>query len=322
MPQTDKSSLPIIAIVGPTATGKTALSLHLAIELAALGLKSEVISADSRVVYRQLDIGTAKPTPEEQAVAPHWMIDVANPQDVYNVAQYQADATPHLERLLAQPDTVPIVVGGTGFYIRGLLQEEFLPPAPPNEAYRQAMEAWADSQAPDALHTLLKDKDPERAEALHPHDRFRVIRALEIIHHTGQPVPKTPTPKALNIHWIGLTYQDRDILRSIIDRRIDTMMAAGWLEEVAQLVAQYGPEAEALKVTHGYPELAQVLAGTRPMADALAQIRINIHQYSRRQMTWFRKNPAIHWHTLDHLPQQDLFAQILAELVPALRGVS
>lgn len=298
------SSSPIypkaIAIIGPTATGKTALSVEI-----AQWLNSEVISADSQIIYRELNIGTAKPSEVEKKGVPHHMIDVAAPNEPFSAAAYQEQASHHL-KVVQQQGQIPIVAGGTGFYLRALLQSDFIPSVAPNEAFRATMSQLAEEQGSAALHDLLTEKDPVRAAALHPNDQVRIIRALEIIDATGLPVPNSPQDKSLDVLWLGLTYEDRDILRARIDLRIAEMMAAGWLEEVESLVNQYGPDAHALGVAHGYPELVEVVLGKRSLADALEQIRINIHQYSRRQMTWFRRNPAIQWAVLDHQPAEQL----------------
>lgn len=283
----------VIAVVGPTATGKTDLGV-----LIAKHLDTEVISADSRVVYRELNIGTAKPTEVERAGVCHHLIDVADPDEAYSAARYQADASQVLQGLLSI-GKIPVVVGGTGFYIRALLQEQFIPPVPPDEAFRDEMTLLAEEKGSEYLHQLLAGKDPERAAVLHPNDRFRLIRALEIIHHTGLPVPKTPTALPYDITWIGLTYQERELLRARIDTRIQSMLAAGWVEEVKRLMDRYGPETEALQVAHGYPELVQVLEGSLGMAEAIEQVKINIHQYARRQLTWFRRNADITWYEVD-----------------------
>jgi tRNA dimethylallyltransferase len=290
----------VVAVVGPTATGKTALAVEI-----AHWLNTEIISADSQLLYRELTIGTAKPTPEERRGISHYMIDVAAPDEVYSAATYQTQALAHLEGLW-QEGKIPVVAGGTGFYIRALLQADFIPEVPPNPAFRQAMADLAVHEPPGFLHRRLTELDPERAQALHPNDRVRIIRALEIIEATGQPVPNHSRNKTLDIQWVGLTYEDRDLLRNRIDRRIDAMMAEGWLDEVCDLVKRYGPEAHALGVAHGYPELVSVVLGQRSLADALEQIRINIHQYARRQMTWFRRNPDIAWHLCDQLTPEDL----------------
>jgi len=290
----------VIAVVGPTATGKTALGVAL-----AQWLDTEVVSADSQVIYRELNIGTAKPTAEECEGIPHHMIDVAAPDEPFSAANYQAQATAHLERLWAQGKT-PVVVGGTGFYTRALLQAEFIPDVPPNPEFRASMNALAEQAGSPALHQLLADRDPLRAGDLHPHDKVRIVRALEIIEATGQPVPRESRNKGLQVQWVGLMFEDRDLLRARIDRRIEAMMDQGWLAEVENLVAKYGPEAHALQVAHGYPELVQVVLGHRSLEDALAQVRINIHQYSRRQMTWFRRTPEIDWLAADRLDAGEL----------------
>jgi tRNA dimethylallyltransferase len=285
---------PVIAVVGPTATGKTAMGVAL-----AQWLGSEVVSADSQVLYRQLDIGTAKPSLEECERIPHHMIDVAEPDEVFSAATYQAQATGHLERLWAAGKT-PVVVGGTGFYIKALLQAEFIPDVPPNPEFREAMNARVAQEGLSSVYARLAQLDPLRAGDLHPNDRVRIVRALEIIEATGQPVPRQSRDKGLQVRWVGLTFDDRDLLRARIDGRIDAMMAQGWLNEVEALVSRYGPQAHALQVAHGYPELLQVVLGQRSLAEALAQVRINIHQYARRQMTWFKRNPDIHWLIADH----------------------
>ncbi len=292
----------IIAVIGPTATGKTSLGVSL-----AQYLDSEVISADSQVLYRELDIGTAKPTAEETQGIPHHMIDLVDPTESYSVADYEKEATVILERLLGQ-GKVPVVVGGSGFYIRALLESHFVPDVPPDEAFRASLKQLAIKHGVGHLHQLLTEKDPERATAIHPNDEFRVVRALEIIHQTGKPVPKASeaTPKPFDVTWLGLTYSNREIHRSRIDERIDAMMEAGWLEEAKQLLEKYGPDAEALKVSHGYPEWVQHVQGQRTYQEALEQIQINIHQYSRRQMTWFKRNENIIWQYVDETTPSEL----------------
>ncbi|HEY9746610.1 MAG TPA: tRNA (adenosine(37)-N6)-dimethylallyltransferase MiaA [Oculatellaceae cyanobacterium] len=289
-------SKPVIAVVGPTATGKTALAAEI-----AKWLQSEVISADSQLIYRELDIGTAKPSEAEKQGVPHHMIDVVAPDEVYSVAQYKEEATVHLERLW-QAGKVPVVAGGTGFYIKALLESEFIPTVPPNPAFREKMAALPAA----ALHALLAEKDPQRAADLHPNDQVRIIRALEIIEATGRAVPRQAAKKDLSVQWLGLTYADRDLHRSLIAKRVDQMLAAGWLEEVAGLVSRYGPDAQALQVAHGYPELVAVTLGKQTLQDAKMQICINVRQYARRQRTWFRRNPNILWLERDRIPWPDL----------------
>jgi tRNA dimethylallyltransferase len=294
-----------IAVVGPTATGKTALGIEI-----AKALETEILSADSRIIYRELNIGTAKPTLEEMQGIPHHMLDRAAPTEAYSVSRYQEEARP-LAEALHRAGKLPVVVGGTGFYLRALLQEEFVPPVPPDEAFRAEMQQLAARHGSPWLHARLAERDPQRAAALHPNDRFRIIRALEIIHQTGAEVPNQPKPLGYDVLWIGLTYADRDKLRARIDERIVAMMQAGWLEEVADLMRRYGPEAEALTKTHGYPELVGHLQGKLSLEEALESIRIQIHQYARRQMTWFRRNPEIYWLSVDELGMEGVMRQAL-----------
>jgi tRNA dimethylallyltransferase len=286
----------VVAVVGPTATGKTDLGVFIA---KALG--SEVVSADSQLIYWELTIGTAKPDATERQGIPHHMIDVAAPTEVFSAAQYQAQAQGHLERLWNQ-GKLPVVVGGTGFYLKSLLEAEFIPDVAPNPLFREEMNALAQTEGTPALHHLLSEQDPQRAADLHPNDKVRLIRALEIIHATGQPVPRRNQPKRLSVLWLGLTYADRTLLDIRIDSRIEAMLQAGWLAEVETLIARYSLDAHALGVAHGYPELVKVVLGETSLAEATEQIRINVRQYARRQMTWFRKNPTIQWLACDEQP--------------------
>lgn len=300
----------IIAIVGPTATGKTALSVSL-----AQWLGGEVISADSRQIYREMTIGTAKPTVAEQGGVPHWLLDVASPDDIYSAARYRHEAGLALADVMAR-QRLPIVVGGTGFYLRALLQGGFIPECPPDPAFRASLAAEDDAALYARLHTL----DPRRAADLHPNNRVRVLRALEIIHHSGAPTPDpqavaradglaenpVENPKTL---WLGLIWADRDRHRALMDARMEAMIAHGWLDETAQVLARYGPNAHALTATHGYPELVRVIQGHDTLAAALASIRVQTHQYARRQRTWFARNEAIHWIARDGLSADDVLAR-------------
>lgn len=306
---TVKASPPrVVAIVGPTATGKTNLGIQL-----AKTLGSEVISADSQTIYRELTIGTAKPDDAERQGIPHQMIDVAAPTEVFSAAQYQAQAQNHLERLWSQ-GKLPVVVGGTGFYLKSLLEAEFIPDVAPNPVFRDEMNTLAQAEGVPALHHLLSQQDSLRAADLHPNDKVRLIRALEIIHATGKPVPRRNQPKDISVLWLGLTYANRSLLDTRIDSRIEAMLQAGWLAEVETLIARYGPKAHALGVAHGYPELVKVAQGETPLAEATEQIRINVHQYARRQMTWFRRNPAIQWLACDEYPTERLIETATATL--------
>lgn len=302
--RTSSSSPLTIAIVGPTATGKTDLGVQL-----AQALSTEVISADSQLVYRGLDIGVAKPSMAERCGVPHHMIDVIDPTQQYSAGTYATEARPYLESLWASGKT-PILVGGTGFYIKALLQPDHVPAVPTNEPLRAYYHDVVQTHGSAQLHAWLQDKDPIRAQALHPHDTPRLIRALEIIEATGQPVPPTPQTLDESVILIGLTYDDRPAHVHRIEERLNQMMAAGFLEETQQLYQHYG-WCPGLTHAHGYPELIAVLEGQRPLDDALKQIAINIRQYSKRQMTWFRRWPQIHWITVDTVSKAEQLDQTL-----------
>jgi tRNA dimethylallyltransferase len=277
----------IIAIVGPTATGKTGWSVALAHQLGA-----EIISADSRLVYQGLNIGTAKPSVIEQQGVRHHMLDCVPPTDAYTVARYVSAAHPLLAGF-DNPDRHVLVVGGTGLYFKQLLQAVTVPAVPPDDAFRQTVHA-VDSPT---LHHRLQGLDPRRASQLHPNDRTRIIRALEIIHHTGAPVPHAVAAVTLpHIHWFGLTWADRNQHRQVIADRVHAMVAQGWIAEVEALMAQHGPHAHALGMTHGYPEWRAYLTGQCPYDTALADTILQVQQYARRQRTWFtHQHPTVQW---------------------------
>src|SRR6478609_450291 len=193
----------VIVIGGATGTGKTALGVELAKQL-----NTEVLSADSQLVYKGLSVGTAKPSLEERHGIPHHLIDIADPDIEFSVAMYCEEAQAHLNRLWAE-NKIPIVVGGTGFYIKNLLQPSIIPNVDPDPEYRAELNDIAEKEGNAALHQRLVAIDPSRAEAIHPNDRFRLIRALEINRATGKPVPQEEIAKDVSLLWVGLTYGDR-----------------------------------------------------------------------------------------------------------------
>jgi tRNA dimethylallyltransferase len=205
-----------------------------------------------------------------------------------------------------------ILVGGTGFYLRALLQPDHLPPTETDPSIRNRLKEHLAKNGAEVLYDDLQKLDPRRAAQLHPNDTIRVIRALEVIEQTGKPVPETPTDLAFPVQLIGLAYADRDKHRQVIRTRLHQMMAEGFLEEVESLVQTYGFCA-AMQKAHGYPELVDVLAGKRTLEEALLQIEINIRQYARRQMTWFRKMPDIRWFYVDETDSDTILVSITDE---------
>lgn len=302
-----KHNTEVIAVVGPTATGKTVIGAQV-----AKILGSEVISVDSQLVYRDLMIGVARPTPAETLDVPHHMIGVASPLRPFSAGEYADAARPVLERLLGE-NRIPVLVGGTGFYLRALLQPEHLPHVPVDEAYRAHLRRRLETEGPDALYQELERLDPRRAQALHPNDTIRVMRSLEIIRQTGEPIAQTPEEPAYITRVFGLTYANRGRHVEKIRERLARMMDEGFLEEVESLYQRYG-ECYALTRAHGYPELLDVILGKRKLEDALAQIETNIRQYSKRQMTWFRRVPGINWYAVDEQTADEIITDIVLKI--------
>ena len=286
---------PVVVLTGPTAVGKTAYAVALA---RALG--GEIVSADSRQTYRLMDIGTAKPTAEQQAAAPHALLDVVTPDQNLSLAEYQRLAYDAIDAIHARGQ-VALLVGGTGQYITAVTEGWTIPEVPPDEVLRAELEAFAADQGHEALHARLAALDPEAAGKIDGRNVRRVVRAIEIVVTTGQPMDyaqrKNPPPYQLSRH--GLT-MDRERLYQRADARIDDMLRAGFLEEVRHLLALgYGRELPAMSGL-GYRELAAFLAGETTLDEALAATRNATHDFIRRQYTWFRGHSVgMQWHDVE-----------------------
>ncbi len=284
---------PVVAIVGPTAVGKTALSLRL-----AEALEGEIVSADSRLVYRGLDIGTAKPTPEERARVPHHLIDILDPRETLGLAQYQALAYAVIEDIQAR-GKLPVLVGGTGQYVRAVLEGWRVPQAPPNPRLRALLTAAMTGRVtlvPDPWRWLLA-LDPQAAGWIDPRNVRRVVRALEVTLTTGRPFSalRRRQPPAYAILQIGLTLP-RDVLYARADARIEAMIAAGWPEEVRRLLAQGYDLSLPSMSSLGYREMARYVLGEIDLAEAVRLIRRETRRFIRHQANWFRlSDPRIHW---------------------------
>jgi tRNA dimethylallyltransferase len=280
-----------VAIVGATATGKTALAIDL-----ARRFDGEIVSADSRQVYRGMDIGTAKPTAEEQRRARHWLIDVVTPDAAFTLATYLDLASEAIRDIRAR-GTLPIVVGGTGQYVWALLEGWRVPRVPPDRKLRAELEAFAGCEGEDALFAILRREDPGSADSIDPRNVRRVIRAIEVTRATGVPFSAarargTPAHDA-TIIGLGL---DRQMLHVRIDERVDSMMAARLVEEVRGLCAAgYGCDLPSMN-SIGYRQVCEHLAGECTLEDAVARIKTETHRLARMQHTWFRPaDPRIHW---------------------------
>lgn len=281
---------PVLIITGPTATGKSALAVHLARQL-----RGEVVNADSQAVYRGCDIGTGKLPPAQRGGITHHLLDVVEPTAQYNAAQYAAAATAAILGIQIRGH-VSIVVGGTGLYLKSLVWGLCeAPPADPDT--RRTLEARLVAHGAAALHAELAAVDPELAAQIHPHHTSRVLRALEVWQLAGRslrelqraPSAHEPIPAV----WVGLTC-DRAALRERIAARVADQLAAGWLDEVRALVARHGPDAPALRAI-GYRELAAHLQHGGDCGAVAAQIITATAQYAKRQMTYLRKIREITW---------------------------
>lgn len=286
------SDSPLIAIVGPTASGKSALGIWLARQLSG-----EVIACDSTQLYRGFNIGTAKPTAEERAGIPHHLLDVLDPAEVATAGTYRERAVAVLADLRARKK-VPILTVGTGLYLRALL--EGLADVPlRSEELRERLWALAGSHAPGYLHRILKRLDPPSAEKIMPRDEQKLVRAIEVCLLAKTPLSdlhrkgKNPLSGWRAIK-IGLS-PDREALYSRIQERTDTMLAAGWLEEVRNLNAGGSPANAKPFDFIGYRELQAVLQGDMQIETARAAIQQATRRYAKRQLTWFRREPHVHW---------------------------
>lgn len=283
----------IICIAGPTASGKTALAVALAKELNA-----EVISCDSMQIYRFMNIGTAKPTVEEMQGIVHHMLDVADPSEDFSVSRYTQMAIPILENILARGKTA-IIAGGTGLYMDALIRGNSFASCP-STGMREKLEAQADSEGMQTMLDLLTSIDPEAAAKLHLADRKRILRALEVFYETGETITahnlKTQAiPPKFNAIWFGLEDAQRTDLYERIDQRVINMVHDGLIDEIRSLLAQgISAQATAMQAI-GYKEFLSALNGQCTIDDAIAQVQQASRHYAKRQLTWFRRNPNMHW---------------------------
>ena len=285
---------PQVALVGPTATGKTALAVALAERLRDI-TSCAAVAADSRQIYRLMDIATAKPTPAERAILPHALIDVVWPDESYTLAQYQADAQAAIATI-AQDGALPLLVGGTGLYVRAVVDGLAIPTVAPQPALRAELEAEAAARGAAALHQRLATLDPTAAAQIAPTNVRRVIRALEVCLVTDRPFSEQqgarPTPYRTLL--LGLN-MDRAALYGRADARIDGMLAAGVVEETAGLVARGYDWRLPSMSSLGYREIGAYLRGEATLGAAVERLKLNTHAYIRRQLTWFRPDTRIIW---------------------------
>ena len=283
----------IICIAGPTASGKTALAVELAKEL-----HGEVVSCDSMQVYKRMDIGTAKPTIEERQGIVHHMLDVAEPWEDFSVSRYCELAGPIVDDIVARGKTA-IIAGGTGLYMDSLIKgNEFAPF--PSTGMREKLERQADEEGMEAMRLLLRSIDPEAEARIQ--DRKRLLRALEVYYETGETITEhnrktQQIPPKYTPVWLGLDFEDRQTLFDRIDLRVEIMLREGLVEEIRSLLDSGIPAKCTAMQAIGYKEFVDALAGQGTIAEAAAQVQQSSRRYAKRQLTWLRRNPSMHWLT-------------------------
>ena len=279
----------LICIAGPTASGKTALSIALAKELGA-----EIVSCDSMQVYKRMDIGTAKPAVEEREGIPHHMLDVAEPDEDFSVSRYCEQASPIVDDILARGKTA-IVVGGTGLYMDSLIKGNAFAPFP-STGMREKLEA----QPIETVYAQLQSIDPEAAARLHLSDKKRIIRAMEVYLETGETITEHNRrtqliPPKYSPIWLALEDENRQDLYDRIDRRVEIMLQQGLIDEIKSLLDSGIPAKCTAMQAIGYKEFVAALEGRISVAEAAVQVQLSSRHYAKRQLTWFRRNPNIHW---------------------------
>lgn len=282
----------IVVICGPTGIGKTDVAIR-----AAERFNGEIISADSMQIFRYMDIGTAKPTPEEQARVRHYMIDIADPDESFDALKFAEIARDKI-RYLHERNILPVVAGGTGFYIRALLHGLF-EALPADTHIRTCLKQEAEDNGLDFLYRRLQQCDPEAAERIHPNDRYRILRGLEVYESTGKSISEYQrghgfSDEPFNALKIGLC-TDRAVLYERINRRVEAMIAEGLIEEVRNLSDRGYPASLNSMQSIGYRHIAQVLEGIVPLDEAVETMKRDTRRYAKRQLTWFRADSQVIW---------------------------
>ena len=306
----------VVCVVGPTASGKTKMGVAL-----AKAFHGEVVSVDSMQIYRGMSIGTAAPTPEEMEGVPHHMIAVADPRESWSVARYVREADACVQDILRR-GRLPVLVGGTGLYLDALVSGRDFAAGSAGGAVRARLQQRLEQEGAAVLLEELRRIDPQAAQRLHLRDEKRIIRALEVYAETGRTITQhnldTQTrPPKYRAAYIGLDYEDRADLRCRIDRRVDEMVAQGLLQEVQTLLdAGLSPDATALQAI-GYKQFLAVQRGEATVAEAVAEVKLRSRQYAKRQLTWLRRNEAIHWIRWGKVPDFPAALQIATEILRA-----
>jgi len=293
-----KSKQPLVVIVGPTAVGKTEFSIRL-----ALKTNGEIVTADSMQVYRGLDIASAKPTIKERRGVAHHLIDIVDPDEAFNVAEYRTLAHQAIASVHSR-GRLPILSGGTGLYVKAVLDEFLFPDEGADPILRRELEQEAELLGPDALHDRLRAVDPAAAARIHPNDVRRVVRALEVHARTGVPFSehlksKTAPAPPYETLMFGLTRPREELYRRI-DERVDEQIRMGLVGEIKEVLAKYG-EPKIARQALGFKEIASYLKGERTLEEAVEILKRDTRRFAKRQYTWFRREDRIKWIDLDEI---------------------
>lgn len=319
---TQEEKIPVVAVVGPTASGKSWLAVEL-----AKWLDSEVVSADSMQIYREMSIGTAKPTEADMDGIVHHMVDFLPISESFSVADYVAMAGECL-REIDRRGKLPILAGGTGLYVRSLLQNLDFSEGDKDVSLRAALHQKAVEYGGSVLVEELRQFDPESAERIDPNNIPRLVRAIELYRMTGKTMTQLleesrRQPSPYQVCMIGLNYRDRAVLYDRINRRVDQMLAAGLLEEADAVLRMEGGKTALQAI--GYKELKPYLDGVLPLETAVENMKQGTRRYAKRQLTWFRREPDIHWLYPDDYPTRELLLEAAKTLVKecfAKRGIA
>ena len=306
----------IVCVVGPTACGKTKMGV-----LIAQKFNGEVVSVDSMQIYRGMTVGTAAPTEKEMDGVPHHMIAVADPAEQWSVARYAETAIPIIEDILSR-GKLPILVGGTGLWADAVIRGHGFAGGHLGGEVREKLQKRLAAEGIEPLLEELRQVDPAAAERLHPADEKRIVRALEVFLETGKTITAhneetKSIPPRFDVIWIGLRFADREDMKALIDRRVDKMVDEGLLEEVDALLKSGLPRNATSLQAIGYKEFLGVLDGSATVDEALAEVKLRSRQYAKRQLSWLRRNPDIHWIEWEKERDFDRALRISTEILTA-----
>lgn len=306
---------PLIVLTGPTAVGKTSLSISL-----AKAVNGEIISADSMQVYKKMDIGSAKIRSEEMQGIPHYLVDVLEPEEEFHIVKFQQMAKKAMEDIYSR-GKIPILVGGTGFYIQAVTKDIDFTEAQQENDYRKELEALAEEKGGEYLHEMLRKVDPVSADAIHAHNVKRVIRALEFYNQNGSPISAHNEEQKQHESPYNLAYfvlnMPRELLYERIDLRVDQMMKEGLLEEVSRLKEEGCHRGMVSMQGLGYKEILAYLDGEYPLEEAVRVLKRDTRHFAKRQLTWFRREQELTWVNKDQFSYQE--DQILDHMLEICR---